>query len=40
MTDFEELAPAAVRVTYANGQVLTVNWGDTPAAGVPPLSYR
>lgn len=40
MTDFEELAPEAVRVTYSSGEILTVNWGDTPVAGLEPLSYR
>jgi hypothetical protein len=40
MTDYEELAPEAARITYANGLTLTVNWGDEPVAGVAPLSYR
>jgi hypothetical protein len=38
--DYEELAPEASRIVYANGTTLTVNWGDTPAAGLEPLSYR
>lgn len=38
--DFEELAPEACRIVYSNGTAVTVNWGDSPAAGLAPLSYR
>jgi hypothetical protein len=38
--DYEELAPQASRITYANGTSVTVNWGDTPVGGLEPLSYR
>jgi hypothetical protein len=40
MTDYEELAPEAARITYANGSVVTVNWGATPVAGLAPESFR
>jgi hypothetical protein len=40
MADYEELAPEAARVAYGNGRVLTVNWGPTPAAGLPAESVR
>ena len=40
MTDYEELAPEAVRVSYSNGQTLCINWGDSAVAGLAPLSYR
>lgn len=40
VVDFEELAPEASRIVYANGTALTVNWGDTVAAGLEPLDYR
>ena len=40
VADFEELAPEASRIVYANGTALTVNWGETPAAGLEPLSTR
>ena len=40
MTDFEELSLEAVRVTYSDGTVLSVNWGDVPVAGLEPQSYR
>ncbi len=38
--DFEELAPEASRITYANGTGLSVNWGNTPVGDLAPLSYR
>ena len=38
--DYEELAPEASRITYTNGTSVTVNWGDTPVAGLEPVSYR
>lgn len=38
--EYEELAPEASRIVYANGTGLTVNWGETAAAGLEPLSYR
>ncbi|MCX5671755.1 MAG: DUF5696 domain-containing protein [Planctomycetota bacterium] len=38
--DYEELAPEASRIVYANGTALTVNWGDTPVGDLAPLSYR
>lgn len=40
MADYEELATTAVRVTYANGRELTINWGPGPAAGLDPESIR
>ncbi len=40
MTDYEELAPEAVRVKYSNGKTLSVNWGATPVAGLAPESYQ
>jgi len=38
--DFEELAPEASRIVYANGTTVTVNWGDTPVGALAPVSYR
>ena len=38
--DYEELAPEASRITYANGVTLTVNWGDNAFGDLEPLSYR
>jgi hypothetical protein len=40
VADFEELASEASRIVYANGTALTVNWGDSPDAGLAPLSYQ
>jgi hypothetical protein len=31
---YEELAETVVRVSYANGCVLAINWGPEPAAGM------
>lgn len=38
--DYEELAPEASRILYANGTAFTVNWGDTPVGDLEPLGYR
>ena len=38
--DYEELAPEASRITYANGVTLSVNWGETAVGDLEPLSYR
>ena len=38
--DYEELAPEASRILYANGTALSVNWGDTPVGDLEPLGYR
>jgi hypothetical protein len=38
--EYEELAPEASRIVYANGTAVTVNWGDTPVGDLQPLSYR
>ncbi len=38
--EYEELAPEASRIVYANGTSLTVNWGDTAVGDLEPLSYR
>ncbi|MFC1462565.1 DUF5696 domain-containing protein [Verrucomicrobiota bacterium] len=38
--DYEELAPEASRIAYANGVALAVNWGEEPVADLEPLSYR
>ncbi len=40
VADFEELAPEASRIVYADGTSLTVNWGDAPAGGLEALNYR
>ena len=40
VADYEELAPEASRIVYANGTAVTVNWGDTPVGDLAPLSYR
>ena len=40
VADYEELAPEASRIVYANGTSLTVNWGDTPVGDLEPMSYR
>ncbi|MCY3021844.1 MAG: DUF5696 domain-containing protein [Planctomycetota bacterium] len=36
--DYEELAPEASRIAYANGTAVTINWGDTPVGDLAPLS--
>jgi len=38
--DYEELAPEASRIRYANGTAVTVNWGDKAVEDLEPLSYR
>ena len=38
--DYEELAPEASRIVYANGTSVTVNWGDEPVGDLAPLSYE
>ena len=38
--DYEELAPEASRIFYANGTAFAVNWGDTPVGDLEPLGYR
>jgi len=40
VADYEELAPEASRIVYANGTAVTVNWGDTPVGDLDPLSCR
>jgi hypothetical protein len=37
--DYEELAPEASRITYANGTALAVNWGEEAVGDLEPLSY-
>lgn len=39
ITEFEEFGDEAVRVTYSNGQTISVNWGDAPAGGMGALSF-
>ncbi len=38
--DYEELAPEASSLVYANGTSLSVNWGDTPVGDLAPVDYR
>ena len=38
--DYEELAPEASRITYANGIIFSVNWGDEAVGDLEPVSYR
>jgi hypothetical protein len=40
VADYEELAPEASRIVYANGTELVVNWGDEGVCGLEPQSYR
>lgn len=40
VVEYEELAPEASRIRYANGTELLVNWGDTPVDDLQPLTYR
>jgi hypothetical protein len=38
--DYEELAPEAARIAYANGTEFIANWGDEPVGELEPVSYR
>jgi hypothetical protein len=40
VADYEELAPEASRIVYANGTALTVNWGDSPVGNLRPITCR
>jgi len=38
--DYQELAPEASRIVYANGCAVSVNWGETSVGDLAPLSYQ
>jgi hypothetical protein len=38
--DHEELSATASRIAYANGTVVTINWGDEPVDDLPALSCK